>query len=111
MPSDEEVTQRAGSLRALTGLTDAEFPALLPHFEQALVSHRRDHPIDGPPRRSRRYRTYDTCPLPTLAATRRLILTAVTQHPIQEVQGQLLGLRPSPANTWIHVRHPVLNHA
>ena len=35
----EEVTQRAGSLRALTGLTEAEFQALLPLFEQALVTY------------------------------------------------------------------------
>src|ERR671918_64957 len=33
MPSYEDVTQHAGSLRALTGLTEAEFQALLPHFE------------------------------------------------------------------------------
>jgi hypothetical protein len=35
MPSYEEVTQRAGSLRSLTGLTEAEFQALLgswPHL-------------------------------------------------------------------------------
>ena len=35
MPSYEEVTQRAGSLRSLTGLTEKEFQALLPHVEQA----------------------------------------------------------------------------
>ena len=38
MPSDEEVTERAGSLRAMTGLTETEFQALLPHFEQAFVA-------------------------------------------------------------------------
>jgi hypothetical protein len=54
MPSYEEVTQRAGSLRALTGLTDAEFQALLPHFEQAFVTHMHDRTIDGQPRTSRR---------------------------------------------------------
>ena len=31
MPSDAEVTQRAGSLRSVTGLTETEFQALLPH--------------------------------------------------------------------------------
>ena len=39
MPRYEEVTQRAGSLRSLTGLTAAEFQALLPHFEQAFVTY------------------------------------------------------------------------
>ena len=65
MPRYEEVTQRAGSLRALSGLTDAEFQALLPHFEQAFVTYMQDRTIDGQPRTSRRYSTYDNCPLPT----------------------------------------------
>ena len=67
MPSDEEVTQRAGSLRSMTGLTEAECMALLPHVEQALVAYMQHRIIDGTPRTNRRYRTYDTCPLPTTA--------------------------------------------
>jgi hypothetical protein len=109
MPSYEEVTQRAGSLRALTGLTDAEFQALLPHFEQAFVTHMHDRTIDGHPRTSRRYSTYDTCPLPTLADKLLFILTYLKQNPIQEVQGQLFGMSQSHANKWIHLLHPVLN--
>jgi len=54
MPSYEEVTQRAGSLRALTALTDAACQALLPHFEQAFVAYMQDRTIDGQPRTSRR---------------------------------------------------------
>jgi hypothetical protein len=42
MPGDAEVTQRAGSLRSLTGLTEAEFQALLLSFEQAFVAYRQD---------------------------------------------------------------------
>jgi len=53
MPSYEEVTQRAGSLRSMTGLTEVEFTALLPHFEQALVTYMQDRTIDGQPRTSR----------------------------------------------------------
>jgi hypothetical protein len=55
MPRYEEVTQRAGSLQALTGLTEAEFQALLPYFEQAFVTYMHDRTIDGQPRTSRRY--------------------------------------------------------
>jgi hypothetical protein len=47
MPSYEEVTQRGGSLRAMTGLTEQEFTALLPHFEHALAAYMQDRPIDG----------------------------------------------------------------
>ena len=111
MPSYEEVTQRAGSLQSLTGVTEAEFTALLPHFEQAFVTYLQDRTIDGQPRTSRRYSTYETCPLPTMADKRLFILTYVKQNPIQEVQGQLFGMSQSNANTWIHLLHPVLHQA
>jgi hypothetical protein len=62
MPSDEEVTQRAGSVRAMTGLTPQEFTALLPHFKRAFLADMEDHTIDGHPRTNRRYSTYDTSP-------------------------------------------------
>jgi hypothetical protein len=62
MPSSEEVTQRAGSLRSMTGLTEAEWMVLLPHVEPALVASRPHRTMDGNPRTSRRYRTYDPCP-------------------------------------------------
>jgi hypothetical protein len=111
MPSYEEVTQRAGSLRSMTGLTEAEFTALLPHFEHALVAYLQDRTIDGQPRTSRRYRTYETCPLPTMADKLLFILTYLKQHPIQAVQGQLFGMSQSNANKWMHLLHPVLNRA
>src|SRR6266508_1111523 len=111
MPRYDEVTQRAGSLRALTGLTEAEFQALLPHFEQAFVTYMHDRTIDGQPRTGRRYSTYGTCPLPTIADKLLFILTYLKQNSIQEVQGQLFGMSQSNANKWIHVLHPVLNQA
>jgi hypothetical protein len=111
MPSYEDVTTRAGSVRAMTGLTEQAFEALLPHFEHALVAYRQDRTIDGQPRTSRRYSPYDNCPLPTIADTRLFILTYLKQNPIQELQGQLFGMSPSNANTWIHLLHAVLNQA
>ena len=111
MPSYEEVTQRAGSLRAMTGLTDTEFHALLPHFEQAFVAYLGNRTIDGQPRTSRRYSTYATCPLPTMADKLLFILSYLKHHPIQEMQGQLFGMSQSNANKWIHLLHPVLNQA
>ena len=111
MPRYDEVIQRAGSLRAMTGLTEQEFTALLPHFEHALAAYLQDRTIDGQPRTSRRDRAYDTCPLPTIADNRLFMLTYWKQHPIQEVQGQRLGMSQSHANTWMHVLHPVLNQA
>jgi hypothetical protein len=111
MPSYEDVIQRAGSLRTMTGLTEPEFTALLPHFEHALEAYLQDRTIDGQPRTSRRYSPYDNCPLPTIADKLLFILTYVKQNPIQEVQGQLFGMSQSNANKWIHLLHAVLNQA
>jgi len=111
MPRDAEVTQRAGSRRALTGLAEAACEALLPHFEPAFGTDRHDRTLAGQPRTRRRSSTSGTGPWPTIADTRRFLLTSWTQHPIQEVQGQLLGMRQAPANTWIHLRQPVLKGA
>src|SRR5919109_589067 len=111
MPSYEEATQRAGSLRAMTGLTPQEFSALLPPFEQAFLAYMQEHTIDGQPRTSRRYSTYDTSPLSTMADKLLFILTYLKQNPIQEVQGQLFGMSQSNANKWLHLLHTVLNQA
>ena len=70
-----------------------------------------DRTIDGQPRTSRRYSSYNTCPLPTLADKLLFILTYLKQNPIQEVQGQLFGMSQSNANTWVHLLHHVLNQA
>jgi hypothetical protein len=111
MPSYEEVTQRVGSLRSMTGFTEKEFQALLPQFEQAFVAYMGNRTIDGEPRTSRRYSTYATCPLPTMADKLLFILSYLKHNPIQELQGQLFGMSQSNANKWIHLLHPVLNQA
>lgn len=111
MPSDEEVTQRAGSLRAMTGLTQPEFLALLPHFEQAFLTYMAHHTSDGQPRTSRRYSTDDNTPLPTMADKLLFMLTYLKQNPIQEVQGQLFGMSQSNAKKWLHLLPTVLNRA
>jgi hypothetical protein len=82
MPSYEDVTQRAGSLQAMTGLSEQEFTALLPPFEHALAAYLQDRTIDGQPRTSRRYSAYDNCPLPTLADKLLFILTYVLTFPV-----------------------------
>ena len=111
MPSDEEVTPRVGNVRSMTGLTAQEFQALLPPFEQAFVADMQAHTLDGQPRTVRRYRTYDTCLLPTVADKLLFLLTYVKQHPIQEVQGQLFGMSQAHADTWLHLLPAVLNEA
>jgi hypothetical protein len=111
MPNDEEAMQQAGNLRAMTGFTQQECTALLPHFDHAFLASMADRIIDGPRRTSRRYSTDETSPVPTMADKLLVILTSVTQHPIPEVQGQLCGMSQSHANTWIHLLHGVLHQA
>jgi hypothetical protein len=62
MPSDEEVTQYAGSVRAMTGFMEEEFLGVLPPFEHAFAPYMQDHTIDGQPRTSRRYSSSETYP-------------------------------------------------
>jgi hypothetical protein len=71
----------------------------------------RDHTLDGQPRMSRSYRTYENCPLPTMADKLLFILTYLKQNLIQEVQGQLFDMSQANANKWIHLLHTVLNQA
>lgn len=111
MPNDEAVIQRAGSLRAMTGLTEQEVTVLLPHVDHAFLAYLADRTSDGQPRTSRRSSTDETSPLPTMADTLLFIVTSVKQNPRQEVPGQLFGMSQSKANTWIHLLHAVLNQA
>jgi hypothetical protein len=95
----------------MTGLTDTEFQALLPPFEQAFETYMETRTIDGQPRTSRRYSPYVSCPLPTMADKLLFILSYLKHNPIQELQGQLFGMSQSNANKWIHLLHAVLNQA
>jgi hypothetical protein len=111
MPNDEEVIQRVGSLRAMTGLTQQEFTVSLPHFEHACLASMADRTMDGQPRMSRHYSTYATSPVPTMADKWLFFLTSVQQHPSQDAHGQLFGMSQSHANKGIHLRQAVLHQA
>ena len=95
----------------MTGLTAEELQALFPHVAQACVTSMRDRTMDGQLRTSRRYRTDETCPLPTIADKLLCILTSLKQNPIQAIPGHLLGMSQSHANTWEHLLHAVLHQA
>ena len=49
----------------MTGFLEAAFTGLLPHVEHACIAYLQDRTMDGQPRTSRRYSTYDHCPLPS----------------------------------------------
>jgi hypothetical protein len=110
-PSDEEGTQRAGSVRSMTGLPEPAFEARLVPFEHAFGAYMQDPTMAGQPRTVRRDRTDATCPLPTMADKLLLRLTYVKQHPMPAVQGQLCGRSQSKAHKWLHLLHAMLNQA
>jgi hypothetical protein len=100
MPRDEEVTHRAGRVRAMTGFSPPACSAFLAPFAHACLASMADHPRDGQPRTSRRYRTEDTSPVPTMADKWLCLLTDVQPPPLHAGQGQLVGLSHAQANPW-----------
>jgi hypothetical protein len=66
--------------------------------EQAFVCYMHDRTIDGQPRTSLRYSTYETYPLSMMADKLLFILTYLKQNLLQEIQGQLFGMSQSNAN-------------
>jgi hypothetical protein len=52
-----------------------------------------DRTIDGQPRTSRRYNTYETCPLPTMADKLLFILTNLKQDLFRKFKDSCLGCR------------------
>jgi hypothetical protein len=95
----------------MTGLTAPELTALLPPFARAFAASLRDRTLDGQPRTGRRDRASDHGPVPTMADKLLVMLTYVTQHPMQAVPGQRFGMSQAQANHWIHLLQPVLPHA
>ncbi len=96
---------------SLTSLTPKEFTDLVPLFTTSFYEHLDEQTIEGYERVGRRYVPYRNSTLPTMEDKLLFILVYLKQAPTQEVQGSLFGMRQSKANMWIHLLHPVLNHA
>jgi Helix-turn-helix of DDE superfamily endonuclease len=103
-----DVQARPTEFLDLTSLTLDEFQLLVPPFEAAFHAHMREWRLDGKPRTARRFRVYQTCPLPTPEDRLFFILTYLKTYALQVVQGRLFGMRQSKANQWIHVLLPAL---
>lgn len=107
----QDIADNETKLIALTSLTRAEFQHLVPIFTTSFADALRAQTVEGYDRIGRAYTTYRNSPLPTIEDKLLFILVYLKQYPTQTVQGQLFGLSQSNANTWIHLLHPVLNHA
>lgn len=97
------------TMLSLTGLTCAEFEALLPSFSVAWAAF-----VEETFERRERKRA---CGAGRIAHLKLIedkllfILFYYRQYPIQEVQGFLFGMSQAQANEWIHRLSPLLNQA
>lgn len=107
----QNIVENESQLLALTSLTRAEFEHLVPHFAASFADVLQTQTVEGLARIGRAYTNYRNSPLPTIEDKLLFILVYLKQYPTQTVQGQLFGLSQSNANKWIHLLHPVLNHA
>ncbi len=103
-----DVQARPTEFLDCTSVTLDEFQQLVPPFEAAFQAHMAAWRLDGQPRTARRFRVYQTCPLPTPEDRLLFILAYVKTYALQVVQGRLFGMGQSKANQWIHVLLPAL---
>lgn len=107
----EQIAHNETKLLALTGLTRREFQELVPVFQASFEMSLQAQTLDGLERIGRAHTTYRNSPLPSIEDKLLFILVDLKQAPTQTLHGQLCGLSQSNANKWIHLLHPVLNHA
>jgi Helix-turn-helix of DDE superfamily endonuclease/DDE superfamily endonuclease len=111
MVTYETLSTQPRAFLAMTGLTQAEFRALLPAFAAACArAYPPDRTAAGRPRRR--------CPgggrhgaLPGSADKLLFVLVYLKTYPLQVVLGQLFGFSASQANYWLHRLLPVLRAA
>jgi hypothetical protein len=109
--SYQDVVQHPRRLLALTGYTEQEFIALLPHFATEFTTAMTTTTLQNTPREVRTYCAYENSPLPTMEDKLFFILVYLKQAPTQEVQGALFGMYQPEANRWIHLLHDLVNQA
>ena len=104
-----EVKNKPSRFLSITGMTVAEYEALLPSFEQAWEADVEQR-VAGRVRR----RKVGGGRKPILAnseARLLFILVYFKLYPLQETQGLLFGLSQSQANEWIQRLTPILRAA
>ena len=96
---------------ALTGLTVAEFDALLPEFDKSFQKRMETYTLSGKKRQNRRHVEYKNSPLPSIGAKLFFLLTYLKSYPLQEVQAAVFDMSQPKVNQWIHCLQPVLQAA
>ena len=106
-----EIANDERRVLSLTSLTPEEFDDLVPLFTMSFSEYLAEQTLEGYERIGRRYVPCRNSTLPTMEDKLLFILVYLKQAPTQEVQASLFGMRQPKANMWIHLLHPVLNHA
>ena len=109
MSKYQEYQAKPTEFLALTGYTEQEFAALLPHFDEQYYRWMTPHRLDGKERGKRKYSDYQNSPLPTTEEKLFFILAYLKSNNLQTVQGALFGMSQAKANLWIHCLHPILH--
>ena len=111
MCSYHKVKEHPKLLLAMTGLSDAEFHQLLPHFQYAWDQYVTQYYVD----RDNRQRQYGAgrseSTLVSLEDKLLFILYYVKVYPLQEILAFEFGMVQSTANEWIQILSDVLKKA
>jgi len=111
MFSYSQVKERPKLFLAMTGLTQAEFEQLLPHFQYAWDQYIQQNYVD----RDNRQRQYGAgrseSTLVNIEDKLLFILYYVKVYPLQEIFAFEFGMVQSTANEWIHLLSEVLKQA
>jgi hypothetical protein len=110
MLSYQRLKDSPRALRAFTGLDQAEFEKLLPHFAMAYHAYKYDQHVI----KKSRQRRYGGGRKPRLASMEDkllFILAYFKVYPLQEVMAFLFGTSQGRVNEWIHQLSAVLKMA
>ena len=111
MSQYQEYAEKPTEFLALTGYTQQEFAALLPHFRDSYYQWMSIYRLDGQPRGKRKHSDYQNCPLPLMEDKLFFILNYLKTNNLQTVQGAFFGISQPKANVWIHCLQPILNQS
>ena len=110
MLSYQQLKHHPRALRAFTGLDQAEFEKLLPHFEMAYHAYRYEQYVTKNTRQ-RRYGGGRKSRLASMEDKLLFILMYFTIYPLQEVMAFLFDTSQGRVNEWIHQLSLVLKMA
>ena len=109
--SYHQVKEHPKLFLAMTGLTNAEFHQLLPHFQYAWDQYVMQNYVDRDHRQRRYGAGRPEATLVSIEEKLLFILYYVKVYPLQEIIAFEFGMVQSTANEWIHILSEVLQKA